>query len=236
MNFIWDIVLRAQENGIEKDSLFFWQAQESSPYYEHSFPLINQREVGGGVVEINALYRFSHIFQELLHPEFMRNPVYVGLVTFIVHFYDVLIHYLSEIDLRHGLNRREFYVRELRREVLAGVFGRCAAVGMRSLRRDRQLRMADELLRQMQAGSNLRSFRRAVLVVFPDSILYQSNFDRQQLLLYVGRAENDERAAQMAFLLEGFLPLGFRVRIFWTHHFGILGVDATMCTDKIALF
>lgn len=236
MNFIWDIVLRAEENGLRKEELFFWQAQQCSPYCEHSFPAINQRGVEHPVIEINALYRFSHIFQELLHPAILQGPEYVRLIAFILHFYDALIHYLSEIDLRHGLNRREFYVREIRKELLDGAFGAVAAAGAQAMRRELQIRIADELLTQMQTGSSLRNFRRALLIVFPGCLLYQSNFDTVQLLLYIGREEDAEKEKQLAFLLEGFLPLGFHIRTFWQHHFGILGVDATMLQDQIAIF
>lgn len=63
MNFIWDIILQAQKEGKEKSDLFFWQAQNYSPYYEQSFNTINEEHIDKILIEINALYRFSHIFR-----------------------------------------------------------------------------------------------------------------------------------------------------------------------------
>lgn len=236
MNYIWDIVLRAKESGLAKEELFFWQAEQSSPYYEQSFPAINQQTVDRRMIEINVLHRFSHIFQELLHPDILQAPAYVRLLGFILYLYDVIVHFLSEIDLRHGLNRREFYVRKIRRELLGGAFGKVAAIGALAMEQSLQLRIANEILTQMQTGSNLRGFRRALLTVFPGSLLYQSNFDSSQLLLYLGREESSDKEKQLAFLLEGFLPFGFHIRVFWQQHFGILGVDATMAPGEIAIF
>jgi len=236
MNFIWDIVLQAEAEGMRKEDLFFKQADVFSPYCEPAFSVINQETVENPLVEINALYRFSHLIQELLHPDVLRGLRYDDVAYFVYYFFDALMHYVSEIDLRHGLNRREFYVRKLRQELLGGDFGAVAAAGMAVMDRALQLKMANEVLTGIETGSSLAGFRRALRVAFPDSLLYQSNFDFSQLFLYIGQAETDERKKQVAFVLEGFMPLGFYVELFWQHHFGILGVDATMPVDGIAIF
>lgn len=238
MNFIWDIILNAAKQDIAKDELFFWQASQYSPYYEQSFSLINKDKVETGelLVEINSLYRFSHIFQEILHPQFMQNSQYANLIPFIIYMFDTIIHYLSEIDLRHGLTKREFYVRKIRSELKAGVFGKVAQSGILQMNKALQFKMANEVLTQMQTGSNMACFRRAVLAAFPNSFLYQSNFDKSKLFLYIGKAKNEPREKQVKFILENFLPLGFNIRVFWKYHFGIMGVDTTMNKDEIAIF
>ena len=67
MNYIWEILLRARAQGLSDNELFFAQAEDCSPWYEQSFPCLNEDTVTGPVVEINSLYRFSEIFQDLLH-------------------------------------------------------------------------------------------------------------------------------------------------------------------------
>ena len=69
------------------------------------------------LIEINALYRFSHIFQEILHPNFIQNGQYADVIAFIIYLFDTVIHYLGEIDLRHGFTKREFYIRRICYEV-----------------------------------------------------------------------------------------------------------------------
>lgn len=105
------------KEGKEKSDLFFWQAQDYSPYYEQSFNTINEEHIDKNLIEINALYRFSHIFQEILHPNFIQNGQYVDVIAFIIYLFDTVIHYLGEIDLRHGFTKREFYIRRICYEV-----------------------------------------------------------------------------------------------------------------------
>ncbi|GEM_PF-250528 len=236
MNFIWDIVLQAEAQGMDKVELLFRQAKEYSPYCEQAFPCINQDRLESTVVEINALYRFSHIFQELLHPDLLARPENRDLAQCVACFFDVVVHLLSEIDLKHGLTKREYFVRQLRADLLDGVYGREAAAAVAVMDRKLQFSLANELLTQLQTGTSLRVFRRAVRTAFTGSLLYQSNYNNKELLLYLGEKETKEKAQILKFLLELFLPFGFSARLFWEYHFGIIGVDAAMQPDAIALF
>lgn len=236
MNFIWDIILNAKERRLEKQDLFFRQAESGSPYYEQSFPAVNQRDVERAVVEINALYRFSHIFEELLHPDLQAALREEGALEFSDYLFDLVVHFLGEIDLKHGLNKREYYVRKLRSELLSGVYGEKAAAAAAVMSRELQFQMANELMTQIQTGTSLLAFRRAMTAAFPQCIIYQSNFDCKALLVYIGEKETKEKVRHLEFILDLFLPFGFSVREFWEYHFGILGVDATMEMNRIALF
>ena len=62
-------------------------------------------------------------------------------------------------------------------------------------------------------------------------MLYQLKPHPEQLLLYLGLANADRRIVQM--LEDLFLPLQYQVRIFWTKHFGVWDVDATLVFDEI---
>ncbi|HML32133.1 hypothetical protein [Sporomusa sphaeroides] len=236
MNFIWDIVLQAEEQGMDRSELFFQQATDFSPYCEQAFACINQDVLDGPNIEINALYRFSHIFQELLHPELLVRPENLDLAECAACFFDVVVHLLSEIDLKHGLTKREYFVRQLRAELLNGVYGREAAAAVAVMDRKLQFCLANELLTQIQTGTSLRVFRRAVRTAFAGSLIYQSNYNDKELLLYLGEKETKEKAQIIQFLFDLFLPFGFSARLFWEYHFGIIGVDAAMQLGDIALF
>lgn len=236
MNFVWDMVLRAEAQGAFRERLFFRQAGAYSPYYEQSFPCLNQKDAESTEIELNALYRFSHIFQELLHPDVLLALEEAGAKEFVDFLFDFVMHALCEADLMHGLTKREYFVRGLRREILNGVYGRAAAEAFGEMDKPLQLCLAGELLTQMQAGTALLAFRRAVRAAFCGSILYQSNFDCKALYLYIGEKETSAGARRLQFILDMFLPLGFFTRVFWEHHFGIIGVDAVMKLDEIAIF
>ncbi len=109
MNFMWDIALRAYEQGKNENELFFVQAEEYSPFFEQSFPCINEKRVESEVIELNLLYRFADIFQELLAPESLglEDQEYD---QFCRYFIDAALHDILYTDLRHGLTRREIYI------------------------------------------------------------------------------------------------------------------------------
>ncbi|MBR1645960.1 MAG: hypothetical protein IJ685_04190 [Selenomonadaceae bacterium] len=235
MNCIWDIVLRAAEDDIESQKLFFKPAENFCPYCEQSFKTINQRRIEKTDVEINPLARFSAIFEYLLHPDCL-NLIFVEQRQFTAYFFDLLTHILAEVDLCHGMTRREFYVRQIRRELLSGVFGDVAREGMENLNRKKQLAVADELLRVMEVGSSVRSFCHIMKQIFEDCIIYQGRAHPQRIYVYIGQRRNKRLEKQWQLIRETFLAFDYEVRIFWDKHFGIIDVAETMRVDNIAIF
>lgn len=94
--------------------------------------------------------------------------------------------------------------------------------------------MASLLLAQYETGSSLLVFRQALTALYPQAMLYQLKPHPEQLLLYLGLANADRRIVQM--LEDLFLPLQYQVRIFWTKHFGVWDVDATLVFDEIEIY
>ena len=116
MNYIWDIVIKAKQNGIKADKLFFKQGKDVSPWYEQSFSSINQNEVDDSKIEINSLYRFNDLFGKYLHEGFLEN------IEFKEKFFDLVIHFLSEIDLAKAISKESIYLLQLEEEIDNGVF------------------------------------------------------------------------------------------------------------------
>ncbi len=235
MNFIWDIVLQAARDDFESHKLFFKPAESYSPYYEHSFSCINQRHVDKVEVEINPLYRFSPIFEYLLHPD-VTDLVFENQRQFIMFYFDLTVHILAEIDLCHGMTRREFYIRKIRQEMLSGIFGETVKAGMEQLKRERQISVADEFLKVIEVGSSVHSFCHIMKQVFEGCIVYQSRAHPQKLYVYIGRERDEQLQKQWQMLRETFLPLDIEVKEFWAEHFGILDINETMKIDAIAIF
>ena len=99
MNYIWDITLQAHIDGIKKNQLFFEQGANISPWYEQSFPNINQNRVEDTRIEINSLYRFDNIFGKYLQDGFLEH------IDFKKYFFDLVIHFLCEVDLSKGITK-----------------------------------------------------------------------------------------------------------------------------------
>ena len=235
MNFVWDIKLRAERENITFEDLYFQPARQYSPYYEPAFDNINQRQVEKPRVEINPLMRFSPIFEYWLHPDIV-NLVFREQRELILMMFDELMHVLTELDLVHGMTRREFYIRRIRQEMLNGEYGEQVQEGLQELQKPEQLAIAEEMLRVMEMGTSVDSFCHIMKQVFAGCIIYQGREHREQIYAYIG-CERDEGLQKVWELIRNtFLPIDMEVRIFWKEHFGIMGVEPTMINDAIAIF
>ena len=92
MNFIWDIVLNAKSHGTEEEELFFRPAKESSPWYEQSFPILNEDRAEGPEIEYNPLYRFDALFHDLMREDLDESP------EFQAQLFDAVSHLLVQTD------------------------------------------------------------------------------------------------------------------------------------------
>ena len=77
-------------------------------------------------------------------------------------------------------------------------------------------------------------YRKALTYFYPDAMLYQLKAHPEQLLLYLGLTDADRQTVQM--LEDLFLPLQYQVRIFWTKHFGVWDVEASLVMDEIEIY
>lgn len=235
MNFMWDIALRAYTQGIGEQELFFTQAEEYSPFFEQSFSCINETNVPERVIELNLLYRFADIFQGFLSPESMglEEGEYA---QFRKYFIDAALHAILYTDLRHGLTRREICIHKILEELRDGTFWRGMAADFGMIDSSRQGRFAALALNQMETGSSLRIFRKGVLILHPDAMLYQIKKEPKKLLLYISAQKTQEREHRLQFVQDMFLPVGFELRVFWRYHFGIIGAEGTMRLGEMALY
>lgn len=230
MNFLWDIALRAQKQEMKEEELFFSQAEEYSPFYEQAFECLNETQVPDTRIELNLLLRFANIFQDILAEEEKPYP------QFEPYLIDAVLHTILYTDLRHGLSKRDIYIRKIKEELEQGIFWKEAAEEFRMIPIEKRSRLAALALTQMQTGSSLMTFRRSVLILFPDAVIYQIKADRKKLLLYLKDTGTKENERMLHFVKDMFLPISYDLRVFWKYHFGIIGVDDTMRMDEIAIY
>lgn len=237
MNLLWDIVLRAQEQGKDEADLFFAQAKEFSPFFEQSFSCLNERSITSNLIELNLYFRLADLFQDLLSQDLAerlsREEDYAEFQEYLI---DACLHAILYSDLRYGLTKREVFIRELMKELINGDFWMAASEDFRLIDSHKQIRLSTLVMTQMQTGSSLSIYRRAILVLFPDARLYQMKADKKKLLLYLGQRKTEGNQRMTEFVHDMFLPMSYHIRIFWEHHFGIIGEKATMRIDEIALY
>lgn len=223
MNFTYDIALR-------HDDVFYVQGQEISPYYELSLAAINGKKAYSNRIEINAFYRMNDIFDQFLdcnHKEHMTLKIYL---------FDLLIHMITEVDLRHGITKRGLYTQKVRQEISKGILGQKLSENYMTFEKDTQMRLAQFYLLQLETGSSLFIFRKVIRFTFHDAILYRSKENPNEIILYIEREERSLLKKQLTFITAMFLPLSFHLTVFWSKHFGIFGIDSTLILDETVLY
>ncbi|MGN0330384.1 MAG: hypothetical protein ACI4D5_03995 [Kineothrix sp.] len=230
MNYAWEAALQADREGIPREKLVFVPLQDGSPYTEIGQEMINARQLDRAEVGINPLYRFAGVFAEI----FDRNTE--GYEKTRELLFRIFMQYMVQLDLRQGLSRQEYALRFLFRDIQEGVYGERAAEVICGIEQGKRRRLLQLILKLYRCGSSLHLFREVMRCMYPDSLVYASNEEVQQLLIYVGAEETPEEAGRLAFLRDMFLPVSQQVYLFWERHFGIIDVEETMVLDEMVLF
>ena len=117
MTYIWEILLQADEQNISRKNLRFKQVDSPSPYMEVAYEELNRNFIDEEPIDINAYYRFSSIFDYVLDDSM---NVYPELSSTL---YDIIMHYVAEINMREGLCKKEYYGLFLKNDVQTNKFG-----------------------------------------------------------------------------------------------------------------
>lgn len=229
MTYLWEVLLKADEQDFPRERIRFTQTKTPAPYMEVAYDELNRRHVDEAPVEINAYYRFSAIFDHILdgieeYPEFRD------------YLYDILVHYVAEINMREGLCNNEYYGLFLREDVKSGRFGRQFKEVFRTFARHQIRFLVESMVRLYGLGPSVTLFRTVIRQLYPKSIIYLDAVERRELLVYIGRKETLELRKQVEFLLALFVPFDYIVHLFWDMHFGIFGINETLELDDFMVY
>lgn len=230
MNYAWEILLQADKEEIGRDSIRFTNAGNPSPYMELSMENLNADSVESQIVEINPLYRFGRELGNL----FGINLT--GMEQTRRIFFDICIHYISQLDLREGLSRRDFYLELLREDIQTERFSEGDREAFPLFSKEERNVWTSALLSLMKSGNYLYEFRKAVKQIYPRALLYESNDLADEFLLYLGVKETKDEQKRIKMLVRFLVPIQAKVHIFYDRHFGIIGIDETMELDEMMIF
>lgn len=235
MNYVWDTVIKARRLGINENRLYFTIAKEYSPYMEMSFQAINELLVNEDPakeveVEINPYYRYHEIFKNMFSLEYDEDK------ELKEEIFNWCIHLLAKVDVNHGLNLREFLRIFVEEEIEAGRFGEDMTEYWQEFSLEQKEFVAHKIIDEYHLGHQIHSLKEAITYVFPDSYIYTNHLEKSEILIYAGKKQREKYEKQMEFLKKMFLPLEYSCRVYWSKHFGIIGVNETMTVGKIALY
>lgn len=240
MNYFWEVALRADDLAIPRERLRYIPAKSCSPYIEVSFVDLNEDSLQGREIEGNPLYRFTAVFGKIFDANLERKgdgePDEYGMRAVRETFFNAVMQYMIQLDLRQGLCHQEYYLRFILRDFLDGICGKINAIRIDQFDHTALRRILCCVLDLYRCGFSLALFRRAMRAVYPNSLVYASNDRPHELLAYIGMKETEKEQMKINFLQEVFLPINYTVHLFWEHHFGIVDVDVTMKLDEMVLF
>jgi len=230
MNLAWEVILRAMAQGLDPEELRFHPDFGGSPYRETAFTDVNLAEVTNPQVGMNLLYRFTNVFG----PTFDVNENrYSQLREMLV---DVFFHYQSQLDLRAGLTKSEYYIRAILRDLLSGAYGQKAANAIKVFSNAEAKKVLHGILTLFRSGSSMELFRQVVRAVYPRAIVYRNSGIYRELLIYLPQKKNNIDEQKLDFLSSLFLNINYTVYAFWEHHFGIIDLEETLVFDEMVIF
>ncbi|MCH1625992.1 iron-dependent peroxidase [Fredinandcohnia quinoae] len=229
MNYIWDLVIKAESAGLQRKDLTFTPATIYSPYMELSYEHLNTHLIESNV-EINPYYRFHSIFHQLLDINFNESQELRWTL------FDIVTHLLVEIDVMQGMSRREFYIHFLMNDIQSGVYGEEVTHDFSYFQRVEKEIIANNILRLHETGETIYLLKDSISQIFKSTTVYVNCDEKDELLIYIGQKETEEAMAKMKLIMNLFLPISYHVEMYWQYHFGIIDIEKTMRIDRIALY
>ena len=229
MNYIWELLVRGRQQGISHHEITFTYPERFSPYTELSFEHLNQEEVME-VADVNPYYRFNEVFQGYFHPDYLEDKE-VREVLF-----DIIIHYLANLDSYKGMTKREYHINFTIREIESGIFGETVREGFQTCTLKEKKIIAENVLRLHQTGEGIYLFQDSIRKVFEKSTIFANNSDRDMLLIHLAVPETREREQKIQLLKTLFLPFKYEMRIYWEYLFGVVGVPELMKQGEILMY
>ncbi|WP_046228590.1 hypothetical protein [Paenibacillus algorifonticola] len=229
LNYVWDLVIKTEQKGLERKGLYFTPAKVYSPYMELSLPDLNATLVDREI-EVNADYRFTNIFDGMFDLD------YEECAELRVALFDIMMHFLADVDLSQGMNLREYYIRFILRDIEDGLFGDEVKHGLTLFTRNEREVIAANLLRLYETGEAVYLLKDTMRKLFKRSTIYVNCEEKDELVFYVGQKRTEAVEARIELVRRLFLPVRFVTEIYWEYHFGLLDVEETMQIDRIALY
>lgn len=230
MNYLWEIMLQAGAQRIEKEKIHFTAARKYSPYMELAEEFMNRNSLEEPYrVEINPYYRFDRIFRCMFHPDLKDYPsLREGL-------FQLLMHLLAENDLKMGMTREEYYKKLLGRAIADGIYGKEAAQAFVLFKENQREILLQGMLTLYREGESIALFRQVICELISNSIVYNSNKAPYEILVYIGKKKSESLKQKVAFIINQFAGIRYHVDIYYEYHFGIIDIEETMCIGEIAI-
>lgn len=230
MSYLWRVLVEATDKNIDKNSIVFKPAQIYSPYMEVALENLNSPLLSEGrEIEVNYWYRFHDIFRDLFPVDYVDNKELREV------FFDIVMHYLGELDLQRGLSKKYFYRDLIYKDIKNGELGENIRNNIDMLDKYELEYFLDGIINQYDCGSSIQNFEYVLRAIYKNNIVYKSKNKVKDIYIYLDTPYSEAEKKKIDMIIDTFLPINTRTFIFWDKHFGIMGVESTMKQGSIAL-
>ena len=231
MNYLWELLLKAQEQGVDVKTLRFVPAKVYSPYMELSQIDINNQDIREGQeIEVNPYYRFYPIFKDMFLPDLHECE---DLRRSLFH---LILHFIAENDRLQGMNRNEYYMKFLYEDIKNGTYGDQIKTLFELFSKKEKRILLNRILKLYFCGDSLELLKDVIRTLFAKVVIYNSNEDPYELVIFIGAIRTDLLEQKIRLVLQLFANIKYNVEVYYEYHFAILEVDDTSVMDEIALY
>jgi len=229
MKYIWELVARAKSQELKPADIEFMPAKKFSPYLELSLEDLNDYSVPS-VAEVNPYLRFLTVFKNYFNPDYDEDH------EFRNELFNLIIHYLAELDTHMGITKRDYEVILASHDIESGLYGEELANGFRLFSLLEKKAVTANLLRLYTSNEGVHLFQDAVGKLYKKSTVYGNYTDRDVVMTHLLVEESEEHIGRIQVLKSMFLPCHYEVEIYWIHLFGIIGIDGAMKQEEMVMY
>lgn len=223
MEDVWNRIIENQATVRYQQERFF------SPYCESVAGSISKLPDGNDRITMNTFYRYDDIFL----PLFERNDISEATREWLL---DCMMHLIARLELRNGANRQEYITRTKWQQIEEKLYGKRLGMLFEKLTADQKYLASWFMVQQERNGESIALFAKALIGILQDGVLYKNEECPKELILYMGREENEQILDEIEFAKEAYLPFDYQLRIFWNHSFGLIEDDRCMQIGNIEIY
>ena len=231
--YIWSLLVN--DNGIENEKIKFVKSRMISPYFElnpeNINDIISEKNIREYHIETNPFFRFDDIYSYLLNPDTAAEDK--NLKESLLN---ITLHMLGNFDLYEGQTKKDFYCKEIVRNIEDGAVGEKVRNNLLFLNMKEKLIIAEVFLEYDEGRNQIKCLKKIVKKFFSESIVYDNKYSDKNIVIYLGHKKDIKTRKITGIINELFIPLGLKPKYFYEYHFGVLGIGETLVIGNMAVY
>ena len=219
-----------------QETVEFKVSEEISPYMEMNENIINQN-MSKKILEVNPYLRFFDIFYHLSEININKDKLNLKFLLFKDDFENKTLLYLRKLDFIKGTTVLDLYCEKLIGEMEKGIYGEKIKKYIKEIsEQDKEIIALGIIKRIFYEYEEFKILKIVINNFFKDNIIYRNLDNENKIILYLNYERNKQNVYRMKMIKEVFLPLGFELKTYWSHHFGIINLDEVFKIEKMGVF